>query len=582
MAEHKFSLTTSRHPDYIYDVKNWEDYRVTFQGGTTFRDHYLRKFSSDESTTDFNNRASITPVPAFAKQAVLEVRNSIFQRLVDVTRTGGTDAYQKAMQTNVDREGNSMNTFIGLKALTELLVIGRVGIYVDAPDVLPTMLSENAITPYLYNYQAEDILAWEKETEEELGEFRTVLLRDRCVSYQTVYGGIQLPTGQRQTRYRLLYRDPIDGSVRVRMFNDKEETIYLPNSQEDGSVILDLPFIPFVMPDIGDSLLRDVWTYQVALLNLLSGAVNFDLSSNVPFLTIQTDLRTSGSHLKRPNGPEGPEANNRTSANAKEPIGSTRGRYYDRDVDRPGFIAPPSEPLLASLQLQEKLQADIRHMVNLAVEGKAGSRTESGEAKRLSAQGLEAGLSFIGTVLQNAEQKIAEIWSRYENTRSPNTATVAYPAQYSLKSDEERLSEATSLLDIADKTPSKKAKREAYKRVVTILFEDRVSATTLDAMLTEIDTAKYTRTDMDFMIECRKEGLVDDETASQALGFAPGLVEKAAEDHAKRLERILASQSKAQAENSQNPAARGVSDLDPGGNRSDVDQENRKSAQKLP
>ena len=41
---------------------------------------------------------------------------------------------------------------------------------------------------------------------------------------------------------------------------------------------------------------------------------------------------------------------------------------YDTGMDRPGFINPSSEPLKASLMLQEKLEADVRKSVNLAVE----------------------------------------------------------------------------------------------------------------------------------------------------------------------------------------------------------------------
>jgi len=574
----KFSILGIRHPDYLYDALNWERYRDTFEGGVYYRDKYMQKFSVDEQTAAFNTRKAISPIPAFAKQAILEIRNSIFQRLSDVTRTGGTEAYQKAMKSNVDRKGTGMEQFVGVDVLTELLVIGRVGIYIDAPDVLPTTIAEQAPSPYLYHYRVEDILSWELETEEEKGQFRAVLLRDREVDYETnVSVGLRLPTGERKTRYRLVWRDDA-GQVWVKMFDDQENVIFLPDSTEDGSVPLDLPFVPFVMPDIGDSLLRDVWSYQAALLNLLSGAVSFDLSSNVPFLTIQTDLRTAGSHLKGPTN--NPEANNQTAKSQDETIGSTQGRYYDKTMDRPDFIAPPSEPLLASMKLQDKLQDDIRKMVSLSVEGKSGSRTESGEAKKVSAQSLEAGLSYIGTILQTTEQQIASIWASYEDTRSPKIAQVSYPRRYSLKTDDERLDEAERLLQLIDKTPSRKAKQQVYKCVISVLLEDKITTQQLDQMHKQVDEAKYTRTDLDFIVEARKEGLVSDATASQALGFDKEEVKKAADDHAARLERILKSQSTFQGDNgAQNPAARGVSDLETS-NNSAVDQESRKISNK--
>ena len=107
----------------------------------------------------------MTPVPAFAKSALNDVRNSIFQRLADVLRRDGTDTYAQAMEGNnggVDNKGSSMQSYMGIEVLTELLVMGRVGVYVDNPVVsgLGSLadIGDN-IRPYLYTYTAEDILA---------------------------------------------------------------------------------------------------------------------------------------------------------------------------------------------------------------------------------------------------------------------------------------------------------------------------------------------------------------------------------------------------------------------------------------
>ena len=572
-SEHRLSISGVRHPDYQYDRLYWEIYRDIFEGGLWFRDRYMQKLSTSESDDEFKRRKSLSPIPSFAKQAVLEIRNSIFQRLPDVTRLGGTSEYAEAMLSNVDRKFTGMNQFMGINLLTELLVIGKVGVYVDAPNVLPTTLAEDKQKPYLYYYRAEDILSWVPETEENAGQFKAVLLRDRSIVHTTHFGSIQLPQARKE-RFRLIYRDEVDNSIRVKIFEDgedgKDQVVFLPNSEEDGSVILrGLPFVPFVMMDIGDSLLKDVWSYQVTLLNIMSGAANFDISANVPFLTIQDDMRAVGSHLKQPGADKGAETDNQISGDRIEKIGSTRGRYYDKGMERPDFVAPPSDSLTASLQHQEKLQDDIRKLVNLAVEGKAGSRTESGEAKKLSAQSFEAGLSFIGTVLQTGEQQIANIWAHYENVTNPQVAKVAYPSRYSIKTDAERIEESDRLMDLADKSPSKTAKREIYKKILALLLEDKVKNELLQRIFSEVDNAKYTRTDLDFIVECRKEGLVSDETASEALGFARGEVEKAKDDHQDRLERIAISQAKGGGAAAaggdgplSNPAGRGIPDLD--------------------
>lgn len=549
-----FTIGNIRHPSYLYEQTEWEVWRDVYEGGIYFRERYMQKLSSDESDTQFNRRVQMSPIPAFAKTAVNEIRNSIFQRLVDVQRLGGSPMYQYAMKNDVDRQGSSMQKFFGVDVLTELLVIGRCGVYVDAPSEAPETLGDPIPgSPYLYKYKAEDILSWTLEDRDQLGQFKAILLRDCQMDYSTHLSGIELPVGEK-TRYRLVYRDE-DGTIRVKMYDEAENVIMMPFSEEDGSVILNLDQIPFVMLDIGDSLLKDAASYQIALLNAMSGALNFDLASNVPFLTVQKDLRTSGSHLKKPQGVEGHD----TAKSTSERVGSRTGLYYDKDMERPDFIAPPSENLMASLALQDKFRDDIRRLIHLSVEGKSGSRTESGEAKRISAQSLEAGLSFIGTVLENGERQIADIWAQYEGT---DMAQVAYPETYSLKTDEDKLTLAEKKAEVISKIPSNKAKRAISKQVISLLLEDESSVEQLQAMMNEVDTAKVVISDAEFIRESREAGLVSDKTASEALGFAPGEVEKAAEDHAERLERILRSQSSFQG-STQNPASRGVPDLDP-------------------
>ena len=39
----------------------------------------------------------MTPIPAFARLAINDVRNAIFQRMRDITRRGGTTSYQEAV-----------------------------------------------------------------------------------------------------------------------------------------------------------------------------------------------------------------------------------------------------------------------------------------------------------------------------------------------------------------------------------------------------------------------------------------------------------------------------------------------------
>jgi len=574
------SLEIIRHPDYLFQSADWTEWRETFAGGNDYRQRYLEKWSDRETDSDFAIRKACTPIPTFAKAAILDIRNAIFQRLEDVTRMDGPVSYNRAVAgecPGVDRKGTSMDSFVGIDVLTELLVMGRCGVYVDAPSVVPStmaaMLNSTTLAPYCYYYRIEDILSWTLDFDEIPGTFKAVLLRDYAVDYSVEIGGVALPKG-RTSRLRLIWKDEA-GRVRVRMFQDdaNRTPIELANSDPDGAVTLDIPCVPFVMPDIGGSLMADICSYQHALLNLASGDVNWSLQSSSPFLTIQRDLRSTGAHLKQP-GVGTPEGGGQRAADKEERIGG-KGRYYGLQEERPGYIAPPTDPLLASMKLQEKLEDDIRKLVNLAVANKVGSRTESAEAKKLSSQGLEAGLSFIGLVLEHTERHIARYWAMYEKT---TPATVDYPSRYILKQDMERIQEAGATAELLDKLPSKTARKVLAKQIITILLGGKTNTQVLQSIMAEIEAAGFTTSSVQDVIQAHTAGLVSDETASEALGYAPDEVEQARKDKAERARITLLAQTAVRGESGLTQVgagARGVPDIDP--NEESAKQEKEES-----
>jgi len=214
MKRPSHNIIDSRHPNYLSCMSDWEKWRLTYRGGDEFRDRFLEQFSTREEQGDFNSRKAVTPIPAFAKAAVNDIRNSIYQRMNDVLRIGGSGAYQQAvagLEGGVDRRCATMTSFLGMKVLTDLLVMGRVGVYVDHPvvDGVSTLADANGRRPYLYSYQVEDILSWACSKPEEPSEFQSLLLRDSCLDLDERTG---LPT-QTFQRYRLLWIDPATGKV---------------------------------------------------------------------------------------------------------------------------------------------------------------------------------------------------------------------------------------------------------------------------------------------------------------------------------------------------------------------------------
>lgn len=575
------NITNVRYPDYLLDSLSWQEWRDTFCGGNEYRERYLTKTSDRETDAEYQARKRVSPITAFAKAAVLDVRNSIYQRLEDVLRVGGSPLYKKAAAGEgggVDRKGSSMSAFIGRDVLTELLVMGRCGVFVDSTatgeyTTLAGQSLDRETTPFVYYYPVEDILSYTFQRPDRPGQFKSILLRDQITEYYTDHTcGIVLPQAKTH-RFRLLWIDDTDGYVYYKIFNKDGDLVR--NNFSDlmtGATRMDFKEIPFIMPDIMGSLLKDVASYQHALLNLASRDGNFALQANFPFLVIQEDSRTNGSHLKQPS--ESGVSGSQLAESRREEFGSTRGRYYDIATDAPQFIAPSSENLEASMKLQEKWEDDIRRLINLAVENKSGSRTESAEAKKLSSQGLEAGLSFIGLVLEKTEQAIAKYWAMYENIKTPNTAFVSYPSRYILQTDGERIEAAKALAEVMKAVPGDEIKVQTNILIATTMYADKVPTDTLQKIIAEIKASKSQIADSETMLACQKAGLVSDETASRTLGFAEGEVEQAKKDQAERAAMIQEAQAAvAQQRNGPGggatvarPAARGVPQADPNPN----------------
>jgi len=534
------------HPSYDASITDWSKYRLTFEGGKVFVDKYLERFSHREDWGDFRDRKRMSYCAAHAKASVIDIKNAIYQRLVDIQRTGGSETYQKAVvgeDNGIDYTGNSMNGFIGRIVLPELLSMAKVGIYVDK-DPLPINASRNdtnKIRPYTYIYKAEEIRAWSMSKN---GELTSLLLADTTPLIDTITG----LTVANQKSYRHLRLT--DSGVIV--------TFYNLNGEKLKSEILALTQIPFVIAELSQSLLVDVADYQVALTNLASSDINYALKSNFPFYTEQFDIAVEMAHMRKAYSDidssettkdgEAIQAN-KAKANQAE-LGSAQGRRYPKGIERPGFIHPSPEPLMASMAKQDQLKAEIRQLVNLAVSGLAPVRA-SAESKQEDNRSLEAGLSYIGMELQYAEERIANIWNEYESFRGE--AKISYPETYSLKTAEDRRKEAKENIELIPNIPSITYQREVAKETITTLVGYRVTATDLKRMHDEIDKADVIVIDPDILTTDIENGLVTVELASQARLYPKGQAELAKVEHSERIARIQLAQT--------DPANRGMTDM---------------------
>jgi hypothetical protein len=522
------------HPQYINLLSDWQKWRDAYAGGQNFIDNYLEQLSSREDATDFDTRKAITYVPAFAKAAINDIKNAIFQRLVDISREGGSESYQgacKGFLSGVDLLGSSMNSFIGRIVLPELLVLGKVGIFVDNPSVSELNI-DTGKHPYLYIYSAEDIVSWSYDEGSNSNEYKAVLLKDYRYGTDEKTG---LPNGKVHEQYRYLYTNELGVVVEIQDVNGNTTEAYQLNIKK----------IPFICLELSSSLMADVANYQIAHLNLASSDMAYALKANFPFYTEQFSPQANSAYLQKKDA----DGNEVKSPEIK--VGVTQGRAYPINTERPGFINPSPDPLRVSMEKQHVLKQEIRQLVNLAVTN-LDSKLASAESKGFDERGLEAGLSYIGLELEHAERKIAELWALYEGSKQ---ATVNYPGSYSLRTDDDRRTEAKDLISFLGKIPSLTYQKRLAKQIVKILEGSRVSNEELDLINSEIESAPTIVSDYEQIAKDVEMGLVSAELASRLRLYPKGEAEKAKQEHAERLARISAAQGGGNINDSkQNPA----------------------------
>lgn len=517
--------------EYNYQA-DWTEWRYCYEAGNNFRNEYLNEYSDRETSTDFARRKSVTPIPAFARREINRVKNSISQRFPDITRRGGSKVWREAVigqGRGVDRRGSSMSAFIALKMLAELLVMGKVGVLVDAPRVKGSTLADvpKDFRPYLNLYVREFIPIVIPAPVDSTSDFAAVLLEDHVTEVSAING-----TQTDHKLFRYYYLDPERGN-KVTIQKITEDGV-----AEEPPILTDLTEIPFVMFDIGGSLIKEVCSHQIALLNMISSDSSYAIDSNFPFMVRQ----------------RGNTANFLVGEEDEAEVGQRKGLFYDKNLDAPAFISPPTEPMQASLALRKELKDEVRELVTGAIADLGDDGT------------IDSGLAFIGQCLANGENRLWDHWGAFEfaDATKRKVCTISYPETWSLKTDQERIEEADALLELMNKLPGQKGKKEAAKMAYDKLYRGKLAPDIIDGIKAEVDAAAYTTSNPDIIEMAKVNGICDPETAAVALGFNPEVAAKAEEAQARRAAAIVAAQADADL-----GAAKGVPDLskDPNSNK---------------
>lgn len=525
MSSLNFSRLIEDNLQTLYDRNDWTEWRYCYQSGRQFRDEYLQRFSDRETKAEFARRRDyLTPIPSYARLEINRVKNAISQRLPDVIRRGGTVAWQEAMDgmgRGVDRRGSSMNSYTAKYLLPEILVMQRVGVLVDAPRVNGDTAADvpQNFQPYLNYYPVEHIERLIPAPVESPSDWSAVMVRDIKREFDVATG-----VGQDVTTFRYYYLDPDRGDrLTIALMSDQGEELRAP-------IFTNLEKVPFVLYDILESLIRDVASYQIAHLNLMSGDTSYAMDANYPFMVRQRG-NAIPAHL----------LDNDDEAD----VGIQKGLWYDKGLNAPGFISPPTEPMKVSLELRKQFKEEVHELVT----GALASLGEDGS--------MESGLAFIGQCLEDAESRLWDHWAAYEqaNPSRRKYPQVLYPEDWSLKTDEQRLTEANAYIDLMNKLPGQLGKKAAAKAAYDRWLRGRLPVKEIDKIKKEVDDAPYSISDPAVVIKAKKEGIFSVETSALALGANEDEAEKAKKDKQDTQKAIAAAQMDQQQGGPGNPNA---------------------------
>lgn len=532
----------SFHNVYFDDFADWPKWRDCYEGGQTFVDQYLEQYSSREDEEVFKKRKRLTPSASFAASAVEDIRNAVMNRLHLVKRVNGSKQYDAAVRgegSGVDLHGNSMQTFLAKKVLPELLIMGRVGVYLDMPAKQPQRLSEqDNVIPYAYTYPREDIIDW-VYLRDDPSRLAYVSVLDRPVSgplnghvinrrMTVVADGVLVEfyefDGENADAPLKARGATVEILASLKLKENPTRKVLLRGAKE----------IPFTLVDIERSLMKPVANHQIALMNLESSDIGYCLGANFPFFVEQ--ISVYGAHLQPNTGnADGTAAGAVAKGGKQVNVGGNIGRGYSGDK-QPAFIHPSSEPLKASMDKQQQLKNDIKNLLHQQIATLNPKKQQSAESAEYGERPMEAGLSFIGHTLQVLESNLGRFWKFYRTTDP--IPQITYPSVWTLESDKSRYEKADALTKLRVTIPSKTFQREVSKTIAETLLTGRVTQDQIDAIMKEIDDAPGVTADPEVLGLLVEKGVLDLEAAAVLIGLDKDAPAKAAKDHEERLKRI--------------------------------------------
>ena len=391
------------HPEWKANIKRWQYYSDSFNGGNEYRSgQYLTKYIL-ESGEEYNQRIKNTALDNHCK-SVIETFNSFLFRKPPIRDYGNitNDPALDLFLTDCDLDGRSYNAFMR-DVSTYSSIYGIVYVMVDKPATTVSTRAEELqqeIRPYVSIITPENVIDW-SYTRQANGVYRlesiTLLdgMDDEAVYYRTI-------TATETTVFK-----------RYAGSNENTVTDMMPNP------IGVVPVIPVytgrtMARGTGISDISDIADTQRAIYNELSEVDQLIRISNHPSL-----VKSS-------------------STQAAAGAGAI--------IDIPDDLAPELKPYLiepsgAGIQhildsIKSKVDS-INRMANMGGVRNTMTTTLSGVALNTEFQLLNARLAQKADNLELAEEQIWRMWALWQNTTFDGV--VDYPDSFNIHDKENQV-----------------------------------------------------------------------------------------------------------------------------------------------
>ncbi len=445
------------HKDYQENVKNWEYYIRSYNGGYDYTlGQYLNRYNL-ELDNEFNQRLANTPCDNHCKN-IIQIYSSFLFR-VKASRDFGNmqdEASLESFLKDADLEGNSFTSVIK-QAQNYASIYGHCMLILDKPSIQTNTKAEEInqeIRPYISIVTPENIFDWNFERQ---------------------------PNGKYILNY-LKIREEVDksgGSYMRLWYPDRVDTIYVEEVGTEPTLIdtatNQIGKIPAVIlynakshkRGIGQSDLVDISDMQKAIYNEYSEIEQLIRLTNHPSL-----VKTNG-------------------VNASAGAGAVIEMPDEMEPNLKPYLLQPSGQNLISIMdsITKKVDA-INRIAHTGAVRTTRTQVSSGIALQTEFELLNARLSEKADNLQLAEEQIFKLYSEFQNASFDGE--INYPDSFNIRDYASDLLfyQQAKAVNVQSNTLNKEIDKEIARSVVD---DDEKLSQIFDEIDSNAETGQFTQ-----------------------------------------------------------------------------------------